>query len=215
MTELQTETPTEPPRRSPLPVWMPVLLGILVIFALFAWLVLPRLRPYQFTGTVIQSEMPSTEFTLTSANGPVSLSDYRGKLVLLYFGYTFCPDVCPTTLADVNRALDQLGNKADDVQLIMVSVDPARDTPEKLAEYVEFFNPTFVGVTGSDEEVRRVATLYNVWFEAHEEEDSASGYLVDHTATLNVIDEEGHLKLLIGYGTGADAIAADLDYMLR
>ena len=96
----------------------------------------------------------------------------------------------------------------------MVSVDPARDTPEKLTEYVEFFNPTFVGVTGTDDEVRSVATLYGIWYEAHEEE-SASGYLVDHTATLNVIDEEGHLKLLIGYGTGADAIAADLDYMLR
>ncbi len=209
-----TDTQAKPRPRSSLPVWLPVLLGILVILALFAWFVLPRLRPYQFNGTVIQSEMPSTNFTLTSADGPVSLSDYRGRLVLLYFGYTFCPDVCPTTLADVNKALDQLGNKAEDVQLIMVSVDPARDTPEKLAEYVEFFNPTFVGVTGADEDVRRVATLYNVWYEAHDEE-GASGYLVDHTATLNVIDEEGHLKLLIGYGTGADAIAADLDYMLR
>jgi protein SCO1/2 len=200
--------------RSSLPVWLPVLLGILVVLALFAWFVLPRLRPHQFNGTVIQSEMPATDFTLSSANGLVSLSDYRGKLVLLYFGYTFCPDVCPTTLSDVNRALDQLGKKAEDVQLIMVSVDPARDDTAKLAEYVEFFNPTFVGVTGPDEEVRRVATLYNVWYEAHEEE-GASGYLVDHTATLNVIDEQGHLKLLIGYGVGADAIAADLDYMLR
>jgi protein SCO1/2 len=193
---------------------LPIVLGIIVVLALFAWLVLPRLRPYQFNGTPIQSVMAATEFTLTSADGPVSLSDYRGKLVLLYFGYTFCPDVCPTTLSDVNRALAQLGDKAEDVQLIMVSVDPARDTPEKLTEYVEFFNPTFVGVTGPDDEVRQVATLYGIWYEAHEEE-GASGYLVDHTATLNVIDEEGHLKLLIGYGTGADAIAADLDYMLR
>lgn len=193
---------------------LPIVLGITVVLALFAWLVLPRLRPHQFSGTVLQSEMPSTDFTLASANGPVNLSDYRGKLVLLYFGYTFCPDVCPTTLSDVNKALDQLGNKAENVQLIMVSVDPARDTPEKLAEYVEFFNPTFVGVTGTDDEVRGVATPYGIWYEAHEEE-GASGYLVDHTATLNVIDEEGHLKLLIGYGTGADAIAADLEYMLR
>lgn len=201
-------------RPSSLGRMLPIVLGIIVVLALFAWLVLPRLRPYQFNGTPIQSVMAATEFTLTSADGPVSLSDYRGKLVLLYFGYTFCPDVCPTTLSDVNRALAQLGDKAEDVQLIMVSVDPARDTPEKLTEYVEFFNPTFVGVTGPDDEVRQVATLYGIWYEAHEEE-GASGYLVDHTATLNVIDEEGHLKLLIGYGTGADAIAADLDYMLR
>jgi protein SCO1/2 len=207
-------TETKPSARSQLPVWFGPLLGILVVLALFAWFVLPRLRPYQFNGTPIQSVMPAADFTLNSADGEVSLSDFRDKLVLLYFGYTFCPDVCPTTLSDVNRALGQLGDKAEDVQLIMVSVDPARDNVEKLTEYVEFFNPTFVGVTGSDDEVREVATLYGIWYEAHEEE-GASGYLVDHTATLNVIDEEGHLKLLIGYGTGADAIAADLDYMLR
>ena len=207
-------TETKSSRRSPLPVWLAPLLGVLVVLALFAWFVLPRLRPYQFNGTVIQSGMPATDFTLDSAEGPVNLSDYRGKVVLLYFGYTFCPDVCPTTLSDVNRALSQLGDKAEDVQLIMVSVDPARDDVAKLAEYVEFFNPDFIGVTGGDQEVREVATLYGIWYEAHEEE-GASGYLVDHTATLNVIDEEGHLKLLIGYGTGADAIASDLDYMLR
>ena len=208
-----TDTRETPPS-SPVGRLLPIMLGITVVLALFAWLVLPRLRPYQFNGTVIQSELPATDFTLTSSNGPVSLSDYRGKLVVLYFGYTFCPDVCPTTLSDVNKALAQLGSKAQDVQLIMVSVDPARDDPEKLAEYVEFFNPTFIGVTGTDDEVRSVATPFGVWYEAHTEE-GASGYLVDHVATLNVIDQEGHLKLVIGYGTGADAIAADLKYMLR
>src|SRR3990170_324962 len=153
-----TDTRETPPS-SPVGRLLPIMLGITVVLTLFAWLVLPRLRPYQFNGTVIQSELPATDFTLTSSNGPVSLSDYRGKLVVLYFGYTFCPDVCPTTLSDVNKALAQLGNKAQDVQLIMVSVD--------------------------------------------------------HVAPLNVIDQEGHLKLVIGYGTGADAIAADLRYMLR
>ena len=209
MTDVQ-----ETPRAKFVGRLLPIILGVTVALGLFAWLVLPRLRPYQFTGTVLQSEMPAADFTLTSANGPVSLSDYHGKLVVLYFGYTFCPDVCPTTLSDVNKALTQLGNKAEDVQLIMVSVDPARDDPVKLAEYVQFFNPTFMGVTGTDDEVRSVATPYGIWYEAHEEE-GASGYLVDHVATLNVIDRDGHLKLVIGYGTGADAIAADLEYMLR
>ena len=209
MTDLQ-----ETPRSKPVGRLLPVVLGITVVLALFAWLVLPRLRPHQFSGTVLQSELPVADFTLTSANGPVSLSDYRGKLVVLYFGYTFCPDVCPTTLSDVNKALGQLGNKAEDVQLIMISVDPARDDPAKLAEYVEFFNPTFLGVTGTDDEVRSAATPYGIWYEAHDEE-GATGYLVDHVATLNVVDREGRLKLVIGYGTGADAIAADLDYMLR
>lgn len=209
MTDLQ-----ETPRPKPVGRLLPVVLGITIVLALFAWLVLPRLRPHQFSGTVLQSELPAGDFTLTSADGPVSLSDYRGKLVVLYFGYTFCPDVCPTSLSDVNKALNQLGDKAEDVQLIMISVDPARDDPAKLAEYVEFFNPTFVGVTGTDEEIRSVATPYGIWYEAHDEE-GASEYLVDHVATLNVIDREGRLKLVIGYGTGADAIAADLDYMLR
>ena len=209
MTDLQEAQPAKPVGRL-----LPIVLGVTVLLALFAWLVLPRLRPHQFSGTVLQSEMPVTDFTLTSADGPVSLSDYRGKLVVLYFGYTFCPDVCPTTLSDVNKALGRLGDKAEDVQLIMISVDPARDDPDKLAEYVEFFNPTFVGVTGTDDEVRSVATPYGIWYEAHEEE-GASNYLVDHVATLNVIDREGRLKLVIGYGTGADAIAADLEYMLR
>ncbi len=202
------------PRTKSVGLLLPIVLGVTVVLALFAWLVLPRLRPHQFSGTVLQSEMPAVDFTLTSANGPVSLSDYRGKLVVLYFGYTFCPDVCPTTLSDVNKALAQLGKDAEEVQLVMISVDPARDDPVKLAEYVDFFNPTFVGVTGTDDEVRSVATPYGIWYEAHEEE-GASNYLVDHVATLNVIDREGRLKLVIGYGTDADAIAADLEYMLR
>jgi protein SCO1/2 len=205
---------TETPRSSPVGRLLPVVLAITVLLALFAWFVLPRLRPYHFNGTVLQSEFPVPDFTLTSADGPVSLSDYRGKLVLLYFGYTFCPDVCPTTLSDVNKALEQLGKKADEVQFLMISVDPARDTPEKLAEYVGFFNPSFIGITGTDDEVRSVATPYGIWFEAHPEE-GASGYLVDHSATLNVVDRDGHLKLVIGYGAGPDAIAADLKYMLR
>ena len=204
----------ENPRSSSIGRLLPIVLGITVVLALFAWFVLPRLRPHQFNGTVLQSAMPVPDFTLTSANGPVSLSDYRGKLVVLYFGYTFCPDVCPTTLSDVNKALGQMGDKAEDVQLIMISVDPARDDPEKLTEYVEFFNPTFVGATGTDDEVRSVATPFGIWYEAHEEE-GASGYLVDNVATLNVVDRDGHLKLVIGYGTGADAISADLGYMLR
>lgn len=206
--------PQETTRPSSVGRLLPIVFAITVVVALFAWLVLPRLRPHQFTGTVLQSAMPVPDFTLTSAAGPISLSDFRGKLVVLYFGYTFCPDVCPTTLADVNEALAQLGKRAEEVQMIMVSVDPARDDPEKLAEYVQFFNPTFIGVTGTDDEVRSVATPFGIWYEAHPEE-GASGYLVDHVATLNVIDREGHLKLVIGYGTGADAIAADLEYMLR
>jgi protein SCO1/2 len=171
-------------------------------------------RPHAFHGTVIQSPETSYDFTLTSINGDVSLSDYRGKLVLVYFGYTFCPDICPATLGNVGQAFNELGAKAEDVQLIMVSLDPARDTPEKLAEYVQHFHPSFVGVTGQQEELDKIASLYGIFYEKVEGSEN-TGYLINHTATLLVIDREGYLKLVFPFGVTVPEIADDLKYMLR
>lgn len=171
-------------------------------------------RPHTFHGTVIQSPEPSYDFTLTSANGEVSLSDYRGKLVLIYFGYTFCPDICPATLANVGQSLKELGTKADDVQLIMISLDPERDTPEKLAEYVAHFHPSFIGVTGSQEDLAKIAALYGIFYEKTDGSDN-TGYLINHTATLLVIDREGYLKLVFPFGVTVPEIVDDLKYMLR
>ena len=171
-------------------------------------------RPHTFHGTVIQSPETSYDFTLTGGNGDVSLSDFRGKLVLIYFGYTFCPDICPATLGNVNQALKQIGSKAEDIQLIMVSLDPQRDTPEKLEQYVEHFNPTFIGITGTQEQVDTVTSLYGIFYEKTEGSEATS-YLIDHTATLMVIDREGYLKLVFPFGVTADEIADDLKYMLR
>jgi protein SCO1/2 len=176
---------------------------------------LPKLRPYTFHGTVIQSEQVSPDLTLTTQYAQkASLSDFRGKLILLYFGYTFCPDVCPTTLSEVSQAIELLGNKAEDVQVIMVTVDPERDTPEQLGTYLAHFNPEFLGMTGTQEEIDQAAALYGVYFQKHEGTE-ATGYLVDHTASLMVIDEEGHLKLIYPFGTPASDIADDLAYLLR
>ena len=171
-------------------------------------------RPHTFHGTVIQSPETSYDFNLTGGKGDVSLSDFRGKLVLIYFGYTFCPDVCPATLGQVNQAIKKLGNKAEDIQLIMISLDPERDTPAKLEEYVAHFNPTFLGITGTQEQVDTVASLYGIFYEK-KEGSAASGYLIDHTATLMVIDREGYLKLVFPFGVTADEIADDLKYMLK
>lgn len=171
-------------------------------------------RPHTFHGTVIQSPETSYDFTLSGANGEVSLSDYRGKLVLVYFGYTFCPDICPATLANVGQALRSIGAKADDVQLIMVSLDPGRDTPEKLAAYVNHFHPSFIGITGTQEQVDTVASLYGIFYEKTEG-SAATDYLIDHTATLLVIDREGYLKLVFPFGVTSEEIADDLKYMLR
>ncbi|MFN8381060.1 MAG: SCO family protein [Anaerolineales bacterium] len=172
------------------------------------------LRPHTFHGTVIQSPELSYDFTLKSAKGDVSLSDYRGKLVLIYFGYTFCPDICPATLANVGQSLRELGTKADDIQLIMISLDPERDTPEKLEQYVTHFHPSFVGVTGTPDELAKVASLYGIFYEKVAGTDN-SGYLLNHTATLLVIDREGYLKLVFPFGVTVPEIVDDLKYMLR
>jgi protein SCO1/2 len=171
-------------------------------------------RPHTFHGTVIQSIEPSYNFTLTSKNGDVSLKDFQGKMVLIYFGYTFCPDICPATLANVGQALRQIGSDADDVQLIMVSLDPDRDTPEKLEEYVAHFHPSFIGITGTQEQLDTVTSLYGIFYEK-KEGSAATSYLIDHTATLMVIDREGYLKLVFPFGVTVPEIADDLKYMLR
>ena len=180
------------------------------LFGGFMWF-----RPHTFHGTVIQSPEPAYDFTLNAAGGKsISLSDYQGKLVLLYFGYTFCPDICPATLANVGQALRSLGNNADKVQLIMISVDPERDTPDKLAEYVTHFHPSFIGVTGEPEKLAEIAALYGIFYQKHPGTE-ATGYLVDHTATLIVVDQKGYLKLVLPFGVTVDEITDDLKYMLR
>ena len=125
------------------------------------------------------------DFTLTSVQGPVSLHDYRGKVVLVYFGYTYCPDICPTALAFAAQALSLLSpEERKQVQLLFVSVDPERDTPAHLEEYVHYFAPDFIGVTGDDAALKEIAGRYGAAFRREPMADSATGYLVDHTAAM-------------------------------
>jgi len=189
-----------------------ILISLVIVLGLAAGVVF--FRPHTFHGTVIQSPEPSYNFTLSSAKGDVSLSDYRGKVVLLYFGYTFCPDICPGTLANAAQALRNMDKNADDVQLIMVSLDPGRDTPEKLAEYTGHFYPSFIGITGTKEQIDEIAALYGIYYKINEGSE-ATGYLIDHTATMMVLDREGYLKLVFPYGVTSEEIADDLKYMLR
>jgi protein SCO1/2 len=132
---------------------------------------------------------------------------------VLYFGYTFCPDVCPTTLSEWARAMELLGPKADQVQVLMITVDPTRDTAEKLGAYLTHFDPRFIGLVGSEDEIARIATLYGIYYQKHNE--GGDNYLVDHTATQTVIDREGYIKLIFPFGATAKDIANDLNYMLR
>lgn len=183
--------------------------------AAVAWfVVLPRFQPHVFTGTVIQSQTPAPQVDLITSSGDrASLSDFEDQVLVLYFGYTFCPDVCPTTLSGLKKAVDQLGSAADDVQVIMVSVDPERDSPEVLGDYLSYFDPRFLGMTGSQEEIASVATVYGVFYQA-EEGSVDTGYLVSHTARLMIVDRDGYLKLVMPGDATPDQIAADLDYLL-
>jgi protein SCO1/2 len=188
-----------------------------IMFVLLAGLLisLTGCQPYQYHGMLLDSPTTAPDVTLPASTGePVSLSDFRGKLVLLYFGYTFCPDVCPTTLNTLDKALEMLGSQAEDVQLVMVSVDPERDTPEVLASYLSSFNPGFIGLSGDPEQLASAATPFGIFYEKHEG-SAATGYLVDHTASVMVLDQEGRLRLVIPFQMPAEDIAADLKQLLK
>jgi protein SCO1/2 len=148
------------------------------------------------------------DFTLQSAGGPVSLSDYRGKLVLLYFGYTFCPDICPTSLAATAEGLKQLTpEELAGVAMIFVSVDPKRDTPERLKEYVTFFHPAIVGVTGSADIIAEVARRYGVFYAEQKVATAGGGYVVDHSSDTFIIAPDGVVVAKIAHATPPDQVA--------
>lgn len=209
MTNSETNTQSRP-------IWMRIgiTLLIIVILAAVGYFTLNALKPYAFHGAILQSPKPAHDFTLINHYGQdTSLSDYDGKVVLLYFGYTACPDVCPTTLAEIKKATELLGERADEVQTIMVTVDPERDTVEIMAEYLAHFHPSFLGMIGTPDEVAQIATYYGIFFQK-QETDSVLGYLVDHTATVMLVDQDGYLRLIFPYGTEGSEIAEDITYVL-
>lgn len=168
---------------------------------------------HEFAGTVIEESEPVPDFTLIGdGDEPVSLGDYTGKYVFLYFGYSFCPDVCPATLSELKQVRRELGEDADMVQVIMVTVDPERDTPDTLKGYVSHFDPTFIGLSGDKEEIDAVGKIYGLFYEKHEG-TAASGYLVDHTARAYLIGPERYLRVVYPFDTRSEAIVADLRWL--
>ncbi len=146
-------------------------------------------------------------FTLTDHNGQTFTdADFAGKLTLVYFGYTLCPDVCPTTLQTVAQALDLLGEDANGVQGLFISVDPERDTPEVLADYVPHFHEQITGLTGTAEQIAEVAKMYRVYF-AKSETDDTSEYLMDHSSILYLMGPDGGYLTHIAHGATPEAIA--------
>jgi protein SCO1/2 len=166
-------------------------------------------------GTPIDPPVALSDFTLPSSLGrDVSLSELRGKPTLLFFGYTFCPDVCPTTLAEFKRVKDQLGDDGDKVNYVFISVDPERDTPEVLARYVGAFDPAFVGLQGDEATLRRIGKEYGLFYQKSRVEGTSASYLVDHTAASFLIDRDGQLRVVFGYGTPVEGIKAGVERLL-
>lgn len=175
-----------------------------------------RQEAQSFKGTDITGAPFGRRLALHDHDGrPATLERFKGKAVVLFFGYTHCPDVCPTTLSDLKAAMQLLGPEtAARVQVLFVTVDPERDTPEVLRRYVPYFDPTFLGLGGTPTEVAEAAKEFKVFF-AKQATTGAGGYLVDHTAGSYVIDPDGGIRLFWPYGMKAADMAHDLGQLLR
>ena len=156
------------------------------------------------------------DFTLTDGDGkPFNLSDLKGKVVVLSFGYTNCPDVCPTELLTQNDVLKQLGDQAKDVKVAFVSVDPERDTPEVIGKYAKQFNPDFIGLTATgDQSLPVIKQQYRVVSAKVNQGADSNTYLVDHTAGAYLVDKNGDVAIFEPYGSEPAAIAADIKTLL-
>jgi protein SCO1 len=188
---------------------------IALLMGLLSWLLLGWQPVAESPLSSSQAAAPKGgDFTLSGPQGPVRLHDFQGKVVLLYFGYTWCPDICPTNLSLFSRVLNELGpEELEQVQPIFVSVDPKRDTQSRLQEYTEYFHERLIGITGSDDEVAKVAALYGVAYRAVNPETDAN-YAVDHSADTYLIDQQGHLSETLPHGTPAEVVLKSIRRLL-
>jgi protein SCO1/2 len=179
-------------------------------------------------GALVDPPHRVDDFTLTSHTGDsISLHEMRGRAVLMFFGYTHCPDVCPTTLADYRRVKQALGDDADDVNFVFVSVDGVRDTPDVLTDYLSRFDPDFIGMTGDEATLRQIGAEYGLMFQletvnvGHEHDDDHEhdlddeNYFVQHTSPSFLIDRDGYLRMVYFYGTEPETIAEGIRQVLR
>ncbi len=222
-------------RRVLLLVALLLALGFLLGSALSQTLEAPRAEPVPVersrpaAGARVEPPFAAPDFTLTSQTGqPISLSDLRGRPVLMFFGYTHCPDVCPTTLADYRRVKQLLGAQAANAEFVFISVDGARDTPDVVAQYLDQFDAGFIGMTGSEAELAAVGAVYGLTYErvtssgepvgeaghGHSEQSNSENYFVEHTSPSFLIDPNGRLRMVYFYNTQPEAIASDIRQLL-
>src|SRR5688572_21776493 len=201
-------------------VLLPFLVLATVVAAGALWR-LGDLRAQRGVQTISQEKVVlGGPFTLIDQTGARRTdADFRGKYMLVFFGYTYCPDVCPTTLAVQAEALDKLGTRANEIVPIFITVDPKRDTPEKLKSYLSAFDAkpsssrrNFVGLTGTDEEIDKAADGYEVYYKAHLDGrfGGPEDYSVDHTGNVYLMSPEGKFVAYYSQGISPDELAADL-----
>lgn len=173
------------------------------------------------TGAVVWLERPASAslqlggpFTLTDANNGQTVTEqsFRGKLMVIYFGYTYCPDACPTTLTNISQAMAKLGPAADQVAPLFISIDPARDTPTVIANYVKAFDPRIQGLVGDAGTTTKVAKEFAVYYKRHDE--PGGGYLMDHSSLLYVMDAQGRFLKVLPASESGDKLAGDIRQLL-
>lgn len=190
------------------------ILLLLIIGILFSILVA---KPPAFLGTLYAEPFPiATEIDLQKADGTTfKLSEQKGKVTLLFFGYTSCPDFCPTTLAEMKQVLDGLDEEnKDKVQVVFITVDPEKDTPEKMQEYTSRFHSSIIGLSGSQEELQTIWTGYGI-FRAETDTETALGKVIDHTVRLYLIDLDSNLRLSYAYGTPYQDVLHDVQLLIK
>ena len=182
--------------------------------AIAASLFLGACSPPAFQSVDITGANYAQGFNLVDAEGKTrTLADFKGKVVVVFFGFAQCPDVCPTTLADMAEVRKRLGKDGERVQVVFITVDPARDTPQVLGAYMRNFDPSFVALSGSAEQIEKTTKDFKVFF-AKVPGKTATTYSIDHTAASYVFDRDGNVRLFVRYGQPVDAIVADIKRLL-
>jgi len=191
-------------------MWLRSLITLLLV-VLLAGCEKPRL-PSPFHASDVSAMFTQADFRLTDHNGKTrTLADFRGKAVALFFGYTHCPDVCPTTLADLAQMMQLLGKDAGRVQVLFITVDPERDTPEMLAQYVPAFHPSFLGLHGDAQATAQAAKAFYV---GYQKQPTSSGYNVDHSLGTFLVDPKGRVRLRAPHAQRAAWFADDIRLLL-
>lgn len=192
-----------------LPAVLAIIAGLMLVSACTEQPEAPRFKLTDVTGASF-----GKDFTLTDHNGQRrTLADFKGKVVTLFFGFTHCPDVCPTTLGEMALVMKELGKDADRLQVLFVTVDPERDTAEVLKRYVPAFHPSFLGLTGSAEDIARTAKEFKIFYQKQPLPNG--GYSMDHSAGTYILDGEGRMRLFAQYGIGAPAMLSDIRQLMK